>query len=85
MSGYCPTCGNTQCVCAPANERTVTTLVTWSESTDASPRDVADALRRIADQIQAEELCLISIYNTGFGEEWEACLQVVVDDHGDDS
>lgn len=43
-----------------------------------SPKSVAAELRNLADKIEAEELTLISVYNSGFGGPWEAALQVVV-------
>lgn len=49
----------------------------WSFEVHQSPKDVARGLRDLADKIEAEELTLISVYNTGFGEAWEAALQVV--------
>jgi hypothetical protein len=63
---------------------TVVPLLTWSETVPSSPKNVADALRRIATQIEDEQLCLISIYSTGFGGPADACLQVIVDDLGDE-
>lgn len=52
-------------------------FVFWNEVVLADPSDVAGALRTIAARVEAEGLCLISVYSTGFGEPWEAALQVI--------
>ncbi len=52
-------------------------FLSWFETAHASSADVSRALRVIADEIEASELCLISIYSTGFGEPWESALQVI--------
>ena len=52
-------------------------FVSWTEVVPADPKEVALGLRRIAERVEAEGLCLISIYSTGFAECWEAALQVV--------
>lgn len=52
---------------------------TFTFVTPAAPSSVAEGLRYIADLIEREQLCLIGLWSTGFGEPHEAALQVVVD------
>lgn len=52
-------------------------FTTWTESVPAGSKEVGEALRRIASRIETDDLCLVSIYSTGFGEAWEATLQVI--------
>lgn len=61
------------------------TLLSWCESVPSSPGEVAGALRLIADRIEADDLTLIGLWVTGFGEPWEACLQVVAGSDTDDA
>lgn len=55
-------------------------LVEWIDCVHSSPKAVAAGLRDIADRIEAEELTLISIYSTGFGNVADAALQVIAED-----
>jgi hypothetical protein len=48
----------------------------------ATPEGVASALRDIAGAIEALDLCLIGLWSTGFGEPWEAVIQVTFDGSG---
>lgn len=50
-----------------------------SMTVPASPFDVARALRSIADHIEREDLCLIGLWSTGFGEPVDAVIQYVVE------
>ena len=52
-------------------------FVAWDETVPADPPSVANGLRAIADRVERDGLCLLSIYSTGFGEPWEAALQVI--------
>ncbi len=56
-------------------------------TTRSVPADqVPIVLRSIADQLENDSRAsLIGLWNTGFGEPWEACLQVVIaiDTHDD--